>query len=860
VYGLGAILYELLTGRPPFTADTVLAILYQVLHADPVSVTRLRPTVPRDLVTITEKCLAKEPGKRYATARDLADDLRRFLANEPIAAQPPSAFYRWRKFAGRNKALVGGAATTAAALLLGTIFSVSVAVGEARQRNLADANAVRADTNVRQVEAARQEVLREAYQARLAAAQAVLEGHDVATATRHLQLAPPELRRWEWHHLQSCLDDSLAVFERPGHLMRGLFDPAGVRAVSLEDRRVSLWNVVTGAYLRVLADDGPSKVFSHATPAGPRFFLAYPGELRLVDLTGRRRQSFALPDGDTARAVASSPDGQRIAVVVDTLRLALFNVASGTLLGDTNILVNFSPAFSPDATRIAVGTGSEVWLYPNAATLDRVGRLQGHTHEVNALAVRPSGDRLLTGSRDETMRQWDLATGQCVDMRLTRQGGVNAVAYSPDGCWIASGGTNGTVGLWAATGGDAVALLHGHQQVVEEVVFSRDGKQLVSSDAHGSVRCWDVTRQRDPRVLAGHTSYVYPVACSPDGRWIASAGWDHVIRLWDAATGEAVGELPCDGSYIATLAVSPDGRCLVSWGNDCQLRLWDLDTGKLLASRLAGDAPADRAGWPYRWAISPDGALLAMGDREPGVHLWDLATLERHRTLPLAGEHLRLVAFCPDGRRLAAGGDDPGVTVLDVATGQVQVVLHGHTQRVQAIAFSRDGRRLVAAGLDQTVRLWDAETAEPLKEMRGHTEEVFAAVFHPDGDRIATAGRDRAIHIWDAVSGDELIRLHGHTNYVFSLAFTPDGRTLVSGSRDGTVRLWDTFPLARRVKDGQAVEAARPKAERLLERLFRDEGTSGKVAERLKREPGLSEPLRRAAWHALVRRGAKSPP
>jgi WD40 repeat protein len=870
IYALGGILYELLTGRPPFQGESPLETVYQVVHEEAVPPRRLRTKLPRDLETICLKCLSKEPHRRYSSAAALADDLHRFLNNEPIAARPPSAFYRWRKFAVRNKALVGGVAATAAALVLGTIISLLFAVSEAQQRRLADEKS--------------DEALRAAYQARLAAAQAALGGHDVATAAHHLDQAPDKLRRWEWQHLHSRLDDSLAVCKRPGDPVLGLFDTAGVRAVSLEDGRVSLWDVATGARVSVLADDGPSKVFSNWTRAGPQLFVDYRGELRLVDLTGQPRQSFKLPTRDTVPAVASSPDGRRIAVAVKTLLLVVFDVASGTELGRTNPRVNSNPAFSPDGTRVAFGSGHHVQLLrivpgKNAAILDP-DPLECEAYDVSAVAFHPERDRLLTGSRDGKMRQWDVTTRQCVDEWSTRHGDVTAVAYSLDGAWIASGGSNGTIGLWRASGGEAeplrhghrqgvenlafsrdrkqaVALLHGHEQGVNNLAFSRDGKQLVSSADDGSVRCWDVSRQRDPRVLDSHKSYVYPVACSPDGRWIASGGWDRVIRLWDADTGEAVGQLAGHGGYVATLAVSPDGRRLVSWGDDESLRLWDLDTGKVLAVRPGvGDGDASRAGWPHRWAISPDGALLATGDREPGVILWDLETLERRRTLQLTAHHVRLVAFRPDGHQLAAVGEDPNVTVLDVATGQVRAVIHADSRRINAVAFSPDGRRLVTAGLDLTVRLWDAETGEQLWERRGHTEEVFAAVFHPDGDRIATAGRDRVIHIWDAATGAELARLHGHTNYVFSLAFSADGATLVSGSGDFTVRLWDTFPLARRVEASHAVQAARSEAQRLVERLFREEGTAAKLAERLRAEVGVSESLKRAAWRALLRREA----
>ncbi len=136
----------------------------------------------------------------------------------------------------------------------------------------------------------------------------------------------------------------------------------------------------------------------------------------------------------------------------------------------------------------------------------------------------------------------------------------------------------------------------------------------------------------------------------------------------------------------------------------------------------------------------------------------------------------------------------------------------------------------------------------------GHTDAVFAAVFHPDGTRIATGGRDRAIRIWDTATGDELVRLAGHTDYVFTLAFSPDGATLLSGSGDGTVRLWDTAPLRERQKARQELETLRPEADALVDRLLRQGCNADELVQRVGADADLSEPLRRAAWHALLRR------
>jgi hypothetical protein len=205
--------------------------------------------------------------------------------------------------------------------------------------------------------------------------------------------------------------------------------------------------------------------------------------------------------------------------------------------------------------------------------------------------------------------------------------------------------------------------------------------------------------------------------------------------------------------------------------------------------------------------------------------------------------------------------------LVEPDTGRVRATLRHAPPReeapvdtvVQALAFSPDGRRLLSAGRDRMLRLWDVETGTPVRELAGHTDEVFAAVYHPDGTRIASGGRDRVVRVWDAERGVELVRLPGHTNYIFSLAFNRDGDTLVSGSGDFTVRLWEKGALARRLEARREREALGPKAKGLVDRLLREEGTAARAAERLRTDPRLAEPLRRAARHALLQRGISPP-
>jgi hypothetical protein len=222
VYALGAILYELLTGRQLYTGDTPLNVLVRVLHEDPTPPRAYRPELPRDVETICLKCLAKAPGDRYASARDLADDLHRFLIGEPVRARPPSLLYRSGKFVRRHKPLVGAAAGIALALTAGIVATSLTALSEAHQRRLADQNAY-------QAEVARQEAVREAYQARMAAALAALGDHNVREAAEQLGAVPEDRRGWEWRYAAARLDDSSTVLRDigrgPFRVRRGRVSP-----------------------------------------------------------------------------------------------------------------------------------------------------------------------------------------------------------------------------------------------------------------------------------------------------------------------------------------------------------------------------------------------------------------------------------------------------------------------------------------------------------------------------------------------------------------------------------------------------------------------------------------------------------
>ncbi|WP_145279392.1 serine/threonine-protein kinase [Tautonia plasticadhaerens] len=794
VYALGMTLYELLAFRPAFEEKERGRLIRQVTTEEPERLGRLNPEVPRDLATIVHKAIHKEPARRYASAGELAADLRRYLSREPIQARSVGALERAWIWARRRPTaaallLISGVAVVALGMVVtGLVYNARLKVA----KDLA--------------EVARMDAERYRYFHHIALAQAAWNDGNLGRARQLLDDCPRDQRGWEWYCIDRLRHGALLTLTGhngfPGRNSVA-FSPDGTLLAAACDDLVTLSDARTGRLLQSLTGHSGQVYSVTFGPDGNR--LVSVGEdqtLRVWDVaTGREVRPPIRVPGGVLLTVAFSPDGNRIAAGGETLMV--WEAATGqhvrTLPGHTAGVRTV--VFSPDGTLIASigGDGfAKLWDTTNYRELHpalKAAKGRGFT-----VAFSPDGSRLATGGTDRAVI-WDVTTGSEVFV-LPDHDNASDLAFSPDGRWLVTGGRGRVVRVWDLTTRQVARTFRGHTHEVTCIAFSPDGGRLVSASVDGTVNVWDMMTDQEPRPFAGHADWATCVAFSPDGTLLASTSrGSNTVKVWDTTTGQLRFAPEGHSDEVWGVAFSPDGALLASASADRTVRLWDAATGQwrwTLSGHTAGVS---------RVTFSPDGRRIAsttgafddrIGPAE--VKIWDVNGLRDTRTLSGLMTPVLGLAFTPDGTRLAAASlSDGTIVVWDTRTGKVDLTLPGHTGGsyplgTQSVTFSPDGSRIASGGWDNTVKIWDARTGGLLDTLRGHYAQVTAVAFSPAGARLASASGEQAVKIWDVQTGQEALTLRGYSSFVYTLAFSPDGTRLAAGCGDGTLRTWDARP------------------------------------------------------------------
>lgn len=817
VYGIGAILYTLLTGRPPFLSETIDGVLMQLRDQEPVSPRLLLPTIPRDLETICLKCLEKETSKRYSTARELAEEMDRFLRDEPIQTRPagtPEKVLRWC----RRRPLIAGL------IALLHVFGIIGLSGILWQWNRAETNA----------EAERRERNRaeiQAYAADMNLAQQALAANNLGRARelldRHRPAAGrPDRRGWEWRHLWQ--------------------ETRGDEFFTLCQKSIPIFSLAVSSDEKLLA-------------VGERNF----GHLTVWDVESRRELA-RLPEGEHPDVfyirAAFSPTEPLLAYGSSSgypptnlqSRVRLWNLKTHRQVAELPLEFLCSGlAFSPDGQSLITSTsfGTKVWdVHSGRVRVEYPGG--SHQGIGTPFSITPDFRLLAQAGNDGQLRVFDLTRAHELWRATDPEGTAEAVALSADGKMLAtSGGADGApLILRNAETGEVITRLTAHPRGVTQLLFLADGKTLVSANADQTIGAWDVSdpeRVPAPRLLIGHELEVWRLAYLREGKTLISGGKDGAVKFWDlqalprhrgpiqlaadseppmgtassrgpgsfkrppfvgwsfTESGNAI--LTCDvagqvaqwtgvqwqtmhvlleaGADIATARFLPDRhRVVIGYGRG-EVKVWDW-TAPLESRTLLTLPDGD-----WSWVLCRHGERMAVGRFDQRVVIdFDLRSWEEIERWEAPGT-LASMAFTPDDRFCVMGGYRGQILVHDRMTGKYLSPIPD-VPNSASVAVSPDGAAVAIANEQGFAELWQPRDWRLQARFGGFLRSVGDMTFSSDGQRlVAGSSGVEAVRLFDLQQFQPLITLAANGS-LFAPQFSPSGDHLAAQSSAGAIWIW----------------------------------------------------------------------
>ncbi len=853
VYGLGSILYELLTNRAPATGS-LLQITQQVTSGNIVSCRSIQPLVPKSIESICSMAMAVRYNDRYASAGLMRTELERWLDDEPVLSYQEPFLVRMKRWLRYHQTLASTMLAIGFMTILGSILiAISVTRSNAKLISL---NSALDKTNSELVESNHRETLArneaekreraerwERYRTSLAATITSKQVDNRTLMQRSLESAPVEFRNWEWRHFDSQLEELSEKFpggskicpttlkhaiirnsdevhlttpgsNKPPSILKHdsaiafvQFGPdSATLAVVLLDNRIVVWDL--GKEQQIASSQADSRITDLLFhPSRPVIHIGIRGEFCFASWDYSKPEPIArnlrLGDPSYENPPSFNKTGDRLLCNLNPVMvLYRSDTESDKMLLEMKAI---GLGFSHDGSKFLILSQNRLQVRDstNGDVLHESDFL-GESATYWRCDWSLDGSKILIGGRFPylSVLYWDLTTGKLSELQ-GHSNGIWDVKLSPDGLTGLSVSQDMTARIWDLATGKERHVLRGHRTPVRSGTFSHDGKRIVTTGDDANSRVWNSDSGHPIAILVRHASE-RELCFSDDDSVITSRNSiiqnDALTSIWQTKVIEQNGILRGHTNYVYDVIYSADGRQIASAAWDGTIRLWDAKTGK--TTRVFRPNTPDNIGF-RSIAISPDGKRLvgsgifsSFGE----VVVWDVESEapSQHWTCAADTEDFRASFDCT-GKIVLAGTTDGSIRCLDAENGKMLSTLNGHEIGLHVSRYSKtcsdviahpDRKRWFSAGFDGNILVWDVQSGKQISKMSGHMGVVFRIRTSRDGSLLASTGLDGKVMLWN-LDTYELVATLDHGSSVYSASFTPDGSRLATGAADGLIRLWD---------------------------------------------------------------------